>query len=148
GSVAASSRPASGTPVHPSPPQDLRSQEQPIAEIRRAAQSITAAEVKAHADYLGSDALMGRATPSPGQDSAAAYIIRELERIGLEPFGDDGSWLQRYRLTRTTLDTLATRGSLRGGDIRYGRDFVLTNFLRRGELSGGVVYVGSGIRAP
>src|SRR5690606_30544106 len=71
GSVAASSRPASGTPVHPSPPQDLRSQEQPIAEIRRAAQSITAAEVKAHADYLGSDALMGRATPSPGQDSAA-----------------------------------------------------------------------------
>jgi len=40
--------------------------------------------------YLASDALEGRATGTPGNDSAAAYISRRFERIGLTPMFRSG----------------------------------------------------------
>src|SRR5205823_1752894 len=40
--------------------------------------------------FLASDALQGRATPSPGLDIAAEYIAAQFRRAGLEPAGDDG----------------------------------------------------------
>lgn len=51
--------------------------------------SITPALLKSHIDYLASDALQGRDTPSPGLDTAAAYIAREFDRLGIKPVGDN-----------------------------------------------------------
>ena len=42
-------------------------------------------------NYLASDALEGRLTGTPGNDSAAAYIARRYERLGLEMVGHDTS---------------------------------------------------------
>ncbi len=39
-------------------------------------------------DYLASDALEGRLTGTPGNDSAAAYIARRYESLGLDIVGD------------------------------------------------------------
>ena len=47
-------------------------------------------DLKADASFLASDALQGRATPSPGLDMAAEYIASQFRRAGLEPVGDDG----------------------------------------------------------
>jgi aminopeptidase YwaD len=41
------------------------------------------ARVRADIDYLASDALEGRGTGTPGNDSAAAYLAREYARLGL-----------------------------------------------------------------
>lgn len=41
------------------------------------------ARVRADIDYLASDALEGRGTGAPGNDSAAAYLAREYARLGL-----------------------------------------------------------------
>jgi aminopeptidase YwaD len=41
------------------------------------------ARIRADIDYLASDALEGRATGTPGNDSAAAYLAREYARLGL-----------------------------------------------------------------
>ena len=63
-----------------------------------AAGTITAAEMREHVAYLASDALRGRDTPSPGLDSAAAYLAREFERLGLRGGAGEGSFIQRYPL--------------------------------------------------
>ena len=47
-------------------------------------------DLKADVSFLASDALQGRATPSPGLDIAAEYIAAQFRRAGLEPVGDEG----------------------------------------------------------
>ena len=41
------------------------------------------ARIRADIDYLASDALEGRGTGAPGNDSAAAYLARQYARLGL-----------------------------------------------------------------
>src|SRR2546430_6976936 len=60
----------------------------PLAE--RVAAHLQAEDLKADVSFLASDALQGRATPSPGLDAAAEYIASRFRRAGLEPVGDDG----------------------------------------------------------
>lgn len=43
-----------------------------------------AARLREHVEFLASDRLRGRATPSPGLDAAADYIAGEFERLGLD----------------------------------------------------------------
>jgi Peptidase family M28 len=61
-----------------------------------AAATITPGDFRARIGFLASDALLGRDTPSPGLEVAAQYIASEFMRMGLEPAGDDGGYLQRY----------------------------------------------------
>jgi len=51
---------------------------------------LTAKALESDVSFLASDALMGRATPSPGQEIAAEFIAAQFRRAGLEPAGDDG----------------------------------------------------------
>ena len=63
----------------------------PTPDVRAAVPDT--ASILADVRYLASDALEGRATGTPGNDSAAAYISRRFERIGLTPVlppGDGG----------------------------------------------------------
>lgn len=52
--------------------------------------------------YLASDALEGRFPGTPGNDSAAAYIARELRRLGLRPGGNGGTFLQHWTIGNTS----------------------------------------------
>ena len=94
-----------------------------------AVESITADDIYQRVAYLASDALRGRATPSPGLDSAAAYLAAEHRRLGLSAGGDEGSFLQRYPLRRVGLDTTTVHFGhlLAGGSgnemLVYGEDF-------------------------
>lgn len=66
------------------------------SSLERAASTITAGDMYARIAFLADDALRGRNTPSPGLEVAAAYLASEFRRQGLQPLGDDGSFLQRY----------------------------------------------------
>ena len=57
---------------------------------QRIAAHVRPNDLKADVSFLASDALQGRATPSPGLDMAAEYIAAQFRRAGLEPVGDDG----------------------------------------------------------
>ena len=81
----------------------------PAAPGAGAAATITASDMYARIAFLASDALRGRDTPSPGLEAAAAYVASEFKRFGLEPRGDDGSYLQRYDFTIRTLHADSTR---------------------------------------
>jgi hypothetical protein len=58
--------------------------------VQQIASWLTAAGLKADVSFLASDALLGRATPSPGLEIAGEYIAAQFRRAGLEPAGDDG----------------------------------------------------------
>lgn len=67
----------------------LAAQGQPPLAQRIAAR-LRPNDLKADVSFLASDALQGRATPSPGLDMAAEYIAAQFRRAGLEPVGDEG----------------------------------------------------------
>jgi hypothetical protein len=127
---------------------DLAAQRRPDPRVEAAARTIVAADLMRDATYLASDALRGRATPSPGLDSAAAYVVRALARMGATPAGDGGTYLQHYTVAHSVLDTAATHAAVGGRRLAWGDDFVVRSFLAPGVREGGVVYVGGGLRAP
>ena len=59
-----------------------------------AAPRIDAAQLRADVEYLAGDALAGRGTGTPGNDSATAYAAARYARLGLRPVG--GSHFQSF----------------------------------------------------
>jgi hypothetical protein len=75
---------------------------------RRAAATITEADVKSRVFIIAHDSMGGRNTPSPGLDQTADYVAAEFKRLGLKPGGDSGTFLQRYPIRQTRIDTSAS----------------------------------------
>jgi hypothetical protein len=48
--------------------------------------------------YLSDDRLQGRMTGSPGADSAAAYLARRFDQVGLQPAA--GGWFQSFTVAK------------------------------------------------
>src|SRR5690242_5230655 len=69
---------------------------------RAAAERITSPAIAAHVRFLASDLLEGRGAGTRGSELAMAYVASEMERIGLRPAGDGGTWLQRFDLVGLT----------------------------------------------
>jgi hypothetical protein len=118
------------------------------AAVRAAADRITTEQVKADLDFLASDELKGRNTPSPGFDAAAAYIEKRLEKAGVKPVGDNGTYRQHYVMREATL--AASEASVAIGDksFPHGEGFTLRGFA--GEMSAPkvkAVYVAHGFTA-
>ncbi len=88
---------APGTGVTPAPSVPANSEARTTTPAAAAA-TITAGEMRDHIAYIASDALRGRDTPSPGLDSAAAYLVREFQRLGLRGGAENGAFIQRYPL--------------------------------------------------
>src|SRR5262245_23582337 len=69
----------------------------PPAAVKKALDEITPDLVREHVEFLASDALAGRDTPSPGLDTAASYIAEQFEAAGLVvpiPAVDHAGWYQ------------------------------------------------------
>lgn len=79
--------------------------------------------------FLSDDALKGRATGSPGADSAAAYLARRFSEVGLQPAA--GGWFQSFSAGREPPVARQSQGSGMIGKnvigILPGRDAVLRN---------------------
>lgn len=73
-----------------------------------AAATITASDIRHRIEVLANDSMRGRDTPSPQLDQVANWIASEFRRFGLRPGGGDGSFVQRYEIARSELDTAQT----------------------------------------
>ena len=116
--------------------------------VRAAADRITASQISRDLDFLASDELKGRNTPSPGFDTAAEYVADRLRRAGLKPAGDNGTFFQHYTLREMTADTDKSFIDADGTRLHFGEGFVLRSFA--GPLTGTFksVYVGHGWTIP
>ena len=56
---------------------------QPIPDLLL--KQISESRAKEHLDFLASDAMRGRNTPSPELEKAAEYIAGSFKKVGLEP---------------------------------------------------------------
>jgi hypothetical protein len=74
-----------------------------------AAATITSADVIRRIGIIADDSMLGRDTPSRGLELTAQYVADQLAAFGLEPGGEQGSWFQRYPITRRRLDLAQSR---------------------------------------
>ncbi len=111
--------------------------------------SITPALLKSHIDYLASDALQGRDTPSPGLDTAAAYIAREFDRLGIKPVGDN--YFHTVGLVRKKLGDEQKMTITRGNqsiEFRLKDEFIPFSGIFDTNFTAPLVFAGYGIDAP
>ncbi len=70
---------------------------------RAAVEKVCAACIRANMNFLASDALRGRGSGTEDELAAATYVGAQLQQYGVEPAGDDGTYVQRATLIRQTV---------------------------------------------
>ena len=116
-------------------------------EVDKATQAVSANVIRAHIEFLASDALEGRGAGTRGGDLAARYIAAQFIRLGLQPAGDDSTYFFKVPLISFTPEPTLALG---GEAMRYPADFVL-NPMRWDSLvtvGAPLVFAGYGIVAP
>ena len=92
--------------------------------------------------------MLGRDTPSPGLERAAEYVVREFERLGLQPAGDRGTYVQRFGVSRWTVDTAASTLELSARGARtaaaFGGDVRVIGGVASGQPLGGAAVLVAG----
>jgi hypothetical protein len=90
------------------------------ADLFGAAQaSIQADEAGRHVHVLADDAFEGREAGARGGRAAAAYIVEQLEKLDVEPAGDQGTFYQSFGGMRNIL------ALVRGSDPELARQVVI-----------------------
>ncbi|NNM05563.1 MAG: M28 family peptidase [Gemmatimonadetes bacterium] len=100
----------------------------PEAMARTALGTITAEDIAREIDALAHDSMAGRDTPSPGLEAAASYIAERFRSMGLEPAGENGTYIDRFEWEQSTFSRsgVAFRVQGQGGaELEYSRDFFL-----------------------
>lgn len=105
--------------------------EQPVTHI-------CVACVRAHEEFLASDALRGRGSATPDELTAATYIAAQLRQYGIDPGGDDGGYIQRATVVRQKFSGpphLQIKTKVEPIIWTYGKEFVVY-FLSQTQFSG------------
>jgi hypothetical protein len=106
----------SGNPEGPTPSD---------SEIRAAA-TIRGEDLLRRVGVMAHDSMRGRATPSPELDAVAEWIAGEFAGMGLEPAGDDGTFIQRFPLPNGAPGTAPNVvGLLPGSDPDLRSEYVV-----------------------
>lgn len=91
-------------------------------------QAIDTLAIRGHTRFLADDLLAGRGTGTEGERLAAAYIASQLARLGLQPLGDEGSFLLPIPLREAVIDP-ASAVTISDGEgsasFMSGGDFVV-----------------------
>ncbi len=110
------------------------------------AETITANTLQAHLEFIASDALEGRDTPSRGLDIAGLYIVAHLKRWGVKPGGENGTYFQPLVYRTDTLRPDESRLQIGGREFRYGEGFVARPIALNATAP--MVFVGNGWSNP
>ncbi|UCF36373.1 MAG: hypothetical protein JSU96_16350, partial [Acidobacteriota bacterium] len=115
--------------------------------------SITAQEMKSTIQFLAADEFEGRDALSQANRIAGLYLAHQLDLMGLEPAGDDGTFFQKFTLIQSSLGTgnrmsFDTPNSLDQKELLFGDEFYPATLSASGKASGPLVFAGYGITAP
>ena len=90
---------------------------------KTAAALVTADLLRKHVTYLASDELEGRASGYPGNVKAAKYIAGVMKQAGLRAAGDNGTFLQQFKVFgRPTANCV---GLLEGSDPNLRTEYLV-----------------------
>ena len=115
---------------------------------------ITAERLSRHIETLSGDDYEGRGPATSADLRTQQYLASQLEAMGLEPDGPDGSWKQEFDIVGIT-STVPDRWSFQRGsaalELQYWEQFIATSGVQRESSKidhAEVVFVGYGIEAP
>ncbi|HWB43309.1 MAG TPA: M20/M25/M40 family metallo-hydrolase, partial [Gemmatimonadales bacterium] len=107
---------------------------------------ISAADLRTRISIFAADSMQGRRTGTPGNAKGNAYIAGELQRLGLRPAGDTGSFLQRVPLASYTVDSAGATLTAGSGRLVLWQDYhpyqAQFEVPARSVDGAGVVYIG------
>jgi hypothetical protein len=118
--------------------------------LKKGLKQITPELLEQHINYLASDSLKGRNTPSPGLDQAAGYIVGQLSSMGIQKVND--SWFQNMPLITKNLNPDMCLFSLSKGEatktFALKTDYIPFEMTADTMVKSAVVFAGYGITAP
>ncbi len=114
---------------------------------------ILSADLKRHASFLASDELEGRMSGGNGTKQAADFIIKRFRQAGLEPLGDNGTFLQAFEFTsgikiKTEENAMQLTSNDSASQFEVETDFRPLPFTTDGVVEGEVVFAGYGLAVP
>ncbi|MDR6194257.1 M20/M25/M40 family metallo-hydrolase [Siphonobacter sp. SORGH_AS_0500] len=111
--------------------------------------------IKAHVAYLADDQLLGRKAGSPGYKMAVDYVVEQYKKMGLQPAGEKGGYLQEVYLRNSKINpaTAALTLTLPSGEEKqwqWGVDYVFTPHPEKEsvDFNAPLVFVGAGFDTP
>ncbi|MGH9579578.1 MAG: M28 family peptidase [Terriglobales bacterium] len=122
--------------------------------VSAAVRSISGERMRAHVRFLASDLLEGRGTGQRGGDIVGEYIATQFALMGLEPAGENGTYLQKVPLVgiKTQPETTFSIHPATGAamDLTMLDDYVVMDETQNTEsmVDADMVFVGYGIEAP
>jgi Zn-dependent M28 family amino/carboxypeptidase len=124
----------------------------PAAE--QAMASVDPERIRAQVKFLASDLLEGRGTGARGGEIAAEYIATQFALYGLQPAGDNGSYLQKVAMVGiatqddSTFALVPDKGAPM--NLRNRVDFVAMDETTKtvADVDAPIVWIGYGIDAP
>src|SRR5215469_15756750 len=120
-------------------------------EVQLLLRSFSKPALRAHMQFLSDDLLEGRGTGTRGQEIAARYVATEFAAAGLEPIGNNGSYLQQVPLREIQVQPDACEATLLGSGQREALKWGVDYLARGNELSpdssaeASVVFAGFGV---
>ena len=93
------------------------------AVAQRTSTNITEADLRYRLSILADDSMLGRESARLGNVRATDYLAAELQRLGLERAGEDGTWFQSIPLLTRTMDLTSTL-QVGGTTLAVGTDFI------------------------
>lgn len=138
----------------PQPARTPAPAQRPSSAAFAAMETINQQRIRAHVRFLSHDLLEGRGTGQRGGDLAAEYIATQFALYGLEPAGDNGTYMQRVPmvgitpLPETTFSLVPASGAPMG--LKVLDDYVAYDQTQQpqSDIDVPIVFVGYGIRAP
>jgi hypothetical protein len=109
---------------------------EPAGRSAHAAETITAGDVAHRVGIIAHDSMLGRDTPSRGLELTAQYVADQFRQFGLKPGGEDGTWFQRYPITRRRLDLAKSNVMLEVGGVSITAPFDRAARYVSGDIPG------------
>ncbi len=139
-------------------PDTGESATQPSSTIPAAAltasRQVTGEVLRQHIATLSADEFEGRAPATAGDERTRAYLVEQMNTLGLRPGGSDGSWQQPFDVIGITAKMPSQWRFRRGGQtlsFKWWDQYIAASGVQseRGFIKNTeVVFVGYGIQAP
>ncbi len=115
---------------------------QSTPKVPAAISAIREADIKRDLYVMGGDDFRGREAGTIDEMRASVWVADEMEKIGLKPLGDMGSWFQWWNMRRSRLASTST-ATLGSKSLALWTDFALTNNAAA-DVSAPTVFVAPG----
>jgi Zn-dependent M28 family amino/carboxypeptidase len=106
--------------------------------------------IAAHLRFLSNDLFEGRAPSTRGGQLAAQYLATQLQQLGYEAAGENGTFFQEVPVVESIVDPSFSLTAGSGAPFKYLEDVVAFSGLQDPMVrtAGELVFVGHGIVAP